>query len=180
MIQRTLGLTRRQLGSHLVWFLIWVCVTGVALFLTPNPNGHGTHQQLGLPPCPSVLVFGRPCPGCGLTTSFTSMVHGQFTHAVQANPFGPILYLAFTISALVCLYGYVRGIKFDIGTRSGTWALGCLLTAYMVFGIVRFYVTDPNQYVGKYWGIPGLSTNTPQTTKKAATTEDPPQPKKTP
>lgn len=158
---------RKYVRSHLVWFLLWVCVTGIAIYLSPNPHGHGTHQQLGLPPCPSVLVFGRPCPGCGLTTSFTAMVHGQFVHAFESNPFGPILYLAFTVSAGFCLYGYIRRIKFDMGTKSGNWALICLVSAYVAFGTIRFAVTDPVEYASNYWHRGSVRTDvaTPASTR---------------
>ncbi len=159
MIQRSYGLTKRQLSSHLLWFLMWFAVTAFAIYLSPNHHGHGTHQQLGLPPCPSVLMFGKPCPGCGLTTSFTATVHGQFIHAFQANPFGPFLYLAFTISAWVCLFGFVKGIKFDMGTKAGNRLLLCFMVTYVAFGAIRFCMTDPIKYSGEYWrpGMPSTS-----------------------
>ncbi len=68
---------------------------GFAYSLNPDPRGYGTHQQLGLPPCTFRLLFGRPCPGCGMTTSFSHFVRGQFVEAARAN-------LAGTLLAAVC------------------------------------------------------------------------------
>ncbi len=44
-----------------------VVVLGVARWLEPDAKGYGTHQQLGLPPCSSILLFGSKCPACGMT-----------------------------------------------------------------------------------------------------------------
>ena len=71
-----------------------VTVFAVALFLQPDPNGHGTHTQLGLPPCGFFLLTGHPCPGCGLTTSFAHMIRAQLISGVRANPFGVALFLS--------------------------------------------------------------------------------------
>ena len=68
---------------------------GFAYSLNPDPRGYGTHQQLGLPPCTFRLLFSRPCPGCGMTTSFSYFVRCQFIDAARAN-------LAGTLLAAVC------------------------------------------------------------------------------
>ncbi len=68
-----------------------VVVFGIAVCLKPNPNGFGTHQQLGLPPCTFRSMTGVNCPHCGLTTSFSWFVRGQLLRSLQANPAGVIL-----------------------------------------------------------------------------------------
>jgi hypothetical protein len=68
------------------------CVSGVVLtvarVLSPAPNGLGTHQQLGLPPCFFYKLTGIPCPTCGMTTSFAHTVRLQFYEAFITQPFG--------------------------------------------------------------------------------------------
>ena len=61
------------------------------VFTTPDPHGHGTHEQLGLPPCSMMQLTGFPCPGCGVTTSFSYLVHGDWKQAVVTQPFGVLL-----------------------------------------------------------------------------------------
>lgn len=122
----------------MLWFLLWVGVTFFGLLLQPSPNGHGTHQQLGLAPCPSVLFTERPCPGCGLTTSISAVIHGRIGDAFRAHPFGPVVYVALTLSAWACLYGYVRGWRFDTSSRSLNWAIGLFLAAFLAYGAARF------------------------------------------
>jgi hypothetical protein len=80
------------------WSLALGClaVLAVAAMLEPDVRGHGTHVQLGLPPCGFLLLTGAPCPGCGLTTAFAHAIRGDLGPAAVANPFGLLLF------ALVC------------------------------------------------------------------------------
>jgi hypothetical protein len=64
---------------------------GVAAGLTPSAAGHGTHGQLGLPPCGWVLAMGRPCPSCGMTTAFAHAADGELARAAWAQPAGLLL-----------------------------------------------------------------------------------------
>jgi len=133
--------SRKEALGQLTWFLVWVAVTGIGLWLRPDAHGHGTHQQLGFPPCPSVLLFDRPCPGCGLTTSWTALLHGQFGLAFAAHPLGPALYLVFTVSAWLCLYAWRKNCV--VATHAKPLSrLGIAgLVIFMGFGAVRAATT---------------------------------------
>ncbi|BBO22910.1 MAG: DUF2752 domain-containing protein [Armatimonadetes bacterium] len=133
--------SRKNLTFQMGWFTMWLGVTIVALFLSPDPRGHGTHTQLGLPPCATAAVTGRPCPGCGLTTSFASTVRGNLAGAWRSNPFGVPLYLLFTASALASVYGFWKKLRMDCSSRSFNFALGALLVVYVGFGLVRFFTS---------------------------------------
>jgi hypothetical protein len=39
-----------------------------------KPRTMSTHTQLGMPPCNFVVLTGKPCPSCGMTTSFALLV----------------------------------------------------------------------------------------------------------
>jgi Protein of unknown function (DUF2752) len=74
----------------------WLMVFFVAIALIdPYPKGaaekSGVHQQLGLPPCSFKEVAGIPCPSCGMTTSFTLLMHADVWHSMQANFAGTAL-----------------------------------------------------------------------------------------
>lgn len=135
--------SRKAVSGQLLWFLGWLAVTVIGAILKPNPHGHGTHEQLGLPPCPSVLLFDRPCPGCGLTTSFTATIHGQWAAAFHAHPLGPFVYLMFTASALLALRGYFRQQRLNTATKQFSMALGAFAIFFIGFGLFR-WVTTPN------------------------------------
>ena len=148
--------TRRELSAYFAWFLIWVAVTVVAAVLTPHPDGHGTHRQLGFPPCPSVLLLNRPCPGCGLTTSWTATVHGQLSQAIAAHPLGPILYIGFTVSALLALGAWVRrrAFVYTVGFHRLSWVL---IAAYFAFSTYRF-LYPPESYRHNPFAPPSIAT----------------------
>ena len=80
--------SRGGTGDRVAWFILGIiplAVIALAATLSPDPSGHGTHQQLGLPPCGFIYVTGYPCPGCGLTTAFAHMVRLEFVGAARAN-----------------------------------------------------------------------------------------------
>jgi hypothetical protein len=132
--------SRRLLGAQLTWFLVWLAVTLIGLFLLrPDPSGHGTHTQLGLPPCPSMLVTGKPCPGCGLTTSFTASLHGNFDRAFAAHPFGPFLYLVLTAIGIGAFVGWVRRARVVTHAKWSNLVLIVFFGAFLSFGIFRFF-----------------------------------------
>lgn len=137
------GHPRSALRGQLTWFMAWAGVTIVGAILKPSASGHGTHEELGLPPCPSVLIFDRPCPGCGLTTSWTAFIHGHFSEAFHAHPLGPILYVLFGLSALLGLYGFIRGARLVTETPQMNRALTAVVVVFLTFGLIRMAVT-PN------------------------------------
>lgn len=136
---------RRHKIGQAAWFLLWLGVTLIGAFvLHPAKSLHGTHTQLGFPACYSVIIFDRPCPGCGLTTSWTSVLHGDFGHAFAAHALGPIIYVLFTLSALACLFAVIRGYRIRTETRFATIALGTMIVLFLVYGIARFATTKYN------------------------------------
>jgi hypothetical protein len=73
-------------------------VFGIAAWLRPyeadgSPRNMATHTQLGLPPCNMVELINRPCPSCGMTTSFSLLVHGDVRASLSANWAGTLLAL---------------------------------------------------------------------------------------
>ncbi len=99
--------------ERLVWLFFFAAPASVfliSIFLTADPVGHGTHTQLGLPPCGFLVMTGLPCPGCGLTTCFTAMIHGDVAAAASANPFGIMLWLVSFSTMIVGAVGFVRGL----------------------------------------------------------------------
>jgi len=66
----------------------------VGLSLTPRAKGDGTHTQLGLPECKTMVIDGVPCPTCGMTTSISAAAHGDFAESARANVFGTVLFFA--------------------------------------------------------------------------------------
>jgi hypothetical protein len=134
--------SRRAIAGQLTLFGVWLGITVIGAVLTPNRHGHGTHQQLGLPPCPSVMLFDRPCPGCGLTTSFTATIHGRFAEAFQAHPFGTVAYGLLTVAAILSIVGFCR-VQRVTPSRQINFGLGVLVAVFLLFGAAR-WIMMPN------------------------------------
>lgn len=97
--------TRTRLLA-LVLLLPVLALVGIALWLDPDPAGHGTHVQLGLRECSVLAWTGYPCPMCGMTTSFANMVRLRVVSAAIAQPFGVVLF------AMTAATGGVAAVEF--------------------------------------------------------------------
>ena len=111
-------------------------VIGLSLWLRPDPRGFGTHQQLGLPPCDFQDATRVPCPGCGLTTSFTAMAHGHVVDAFAAHLMGPPLFVITLAVALASPWAMRNALSVDLvlGHRATISALSVTLA----LGLVTF------------------------------------------
>jgi len=78
-----IGLTGRLLLAFCCLFLI--SGFGLSVWMTPNPQGYGTHLQIGLAPCTFKDLTGLPCPSCGMTTSFSHFVRGHWLQSIQTS-----------------------------------------------------------------------------------------------
>jgi hypothetical protein len=133
---------RRLIG--LVVAIAAASVLGVALSLTPDPAGHGTHHQLGLPACNWMKSpINMPCPTCGMTTSFSHAVRGEVLQAVRAQPFGFLLAIATGCALLMGLYvaataAPVMGLLGRLWRPRVIWTLVALFAAAWLFKILDF------------------------------------------
>lgn len=113
----------------------------VAAILTPNPEGRGTHQQLGLPPCSMVVLFGRPCPTCGMTTAWANVVRGKWRDALQANLGGTLLCLL-DIAALPWVF---------LSAARGRWIGGRYPSLAITVAAVVIAVITLIEWIGRFW-----------------------------
>lgn len=81
----------------------------IAAALSPSNAGHGTHRQLGLPACGWQTNMGLPCPTCGMTTSFSHAVRGQFVTAATVQPAGMLLSILVAMTAVGGVWAAVTG-----------------------------------------------------------------------
>ncbi len=92
----------------------------------------GTHQALGLNACQFLQQTGLPCPSCGMTTSFSLMMHGQPFAAIYVQPFGALLAVATLVAVWVAGYAGLTGrpiYRLARVVRWERWILPVLLLA---------------------------------------------------
>lgn len=132
---------RRASGPERVWsgFMAAGALAPLAVgaTLSPDPAGHGTHTQLGLPPCGWVVAYGKPCPTCGMTTAFTHAAHGRLDLALVAQPAGTVLAVLAAVLFWIGLHTAVTGSrvapKMVAGIR-GRHAIGLVLLVLAGWG----------------------------------------------
>ncbi|MGQ0628215.1 MAG: DUF2752 domain-containing protein [Phycisphaerales bacterium] len=103
-----------------------------AAFLRPAAGGVGTHTQLGLSPCPWLVMWGKPCPSCGMTTAFAAAAHGDPWGSFLAQPMGALLALLAATGFWIALYGAVSGSRAVLLTER-------LLRARILWGFAAFW-----------------------------------------
>lgn len=74
------------------------------LLLAASPLGlFGVLVSLELPICPSKIMLGVPCPGCGLTRATEALFQGDLLGMLVYHPLAPIV-------APVAIFGVVRTV----------------------------------------------------------------------
>ena len=86
-----------------------IVLLAVAARLQPAEQGFGTHRELGLPECSFLVLTGRRCPSCGMTTSWAYWMRGDVPRAVEVNAGGAMLALAATLLGPWLLVSGCRG-----------------------------------------------------------------------
>lgn len=105
----------------------------VISFLLP-PDGIS-----GLDTCSFNAATGLPCPGCGMTRSFSCISHGYFKRAWDHHPFGFLLYL---IMLFFLIFPLLSRIFSSMKERFNhkiiyIWLPLVLLAVIWVWGIIR-------------------------------------------
>ncbi|MBK8178706.1 MAG: DUF2752 domain-containing protein [Planctomycetes bacterium] len=110
---------------------------------TPDPLGHGTHEQLGLAPCWSMVAWNFPCPGCGVTTAASQWVHGDFAGALATQPFG-------VLSAILVVCGAVGSLAATVLGRDAWEDLRRLWRGWMGWALVAALLAA---WIYKYFSL---------------------------
>jgi hypothetical protein len=118
-------------------------IFAIGVYLNPyqadgTPKTMGTHQGLGLPPCNMVQLIGKPCPSCGMTTSFSLLMHGDPVNSVKANWAGTVLALVWLALIPWAVVSAVRGKYLFV--RSGELLATVLVIVMLVLMLGRWAV----------------------------------------
>jgi len=113
--------------------LITLVMVGLGYFYTYNPTkGEGVFLR-----CPSNLIFGIYCPGCGTQRALYHLLHLELKEALRYN-------VLFVLSLAILLYALIiKGINLIFGTKktipffTHKYVIIGLLVMIILFGIVR-------------------------------------------
>jgi len=94
-----LGLSRERLKTGLTGAALLASLALARGLATASPAAvHVAGRELPVI-CPSRLLFGVSCPGCGMTRSVLLTLGGDLRGALALNPAGPVLVAALVLLA---------------------------------------------------------------------------------
>ncbi len=131
---------RAGIGQRLAAALIASGCLGVlatAAWLNPSERGHGTHTQIGLPPCSWAVWFDKPCLTCGMTTAFSHTGEGRWISAFITQPAGAVLSLGTAVAFWFAAHAALTGSR--IGAMTA-WLLRPRTIAFLVAGLLAAWV----------------------------------------
>src|SRR2546430_199836 len=76
----------------------------IAAVLKPSPQGLGTHTAMGFQNCQFLERTGIPCPSCGMTTSTSWFVRGNWLASFYVQPMGFVIALGLAATFWGTLY----------------------------------------------------------------------------
>ncbi|MCS6865971.1 MAG: DUF2752 domain-containing protein [Gemmataceae bacterium] len=138
--------TKRLVRAVLVGIaVILTGVFAVAFWLNPydadgQPRRMATHTQLGMPPCNFVALTGKPCPSCGMTTSFALLVRGDVSASLKANWVGSILCVLWAVALVWAIASAVWGKMLGIAPGYAEMVFTILVGGVLVLMISRWVV----------------------------------------
>jgi len=107
-------------------------------------------QGAGVQICFFRYLTGLPCPGCGLTRSFSCILHGDFARGYAYHPFGYVLLPLFLFVAFTLFLPAVPRSQLQDFIRAQQCRLRLVyltfIYGFITFGVLRIVV----------YGIQGL------------------------
>jgi len=140
LTESRLGVRERGLAVLLALAALAVLIT--AAWLTPAHEGHGTHEELGLPACMWAARFDQPCMTCGMTTSFAYAANGNILGSLRAQPMGMLLAIGTSVGFWIALYVGLTGSRIGImAGRALTTRVLVIITALALAAWVYKIIT---------------------------------------
>ena len=132
---------RRRRMSAFSGFFHWttpvIGLVGLAIGFAMPPDGIGSTV------CTSYKMFGYPCPGCGLTRSVASILHGHFESAWGYHPMGYGVAAVFVLMVLTALVPRRVALRWrdhpPVNDRIVAAIGGGAIILLLVFGTIRMF-----------------------------------------
>lgn len=118
-------------------------IFAIAFWLNPydtdgTPRKMATHTQLGMPPCNFVVLTGKPCPACGMTTSFALLVRGDISNSLRANWAGTMIALLWASTMVWAVSGGIAGKALFIPEGKGELILTIIVGVVLALMLARW------------------------------------------
>ena len=119
------------------------CVFTAAFWINPyapdgTPRTMATHTQLGMPACNFVVMTSKPCPACGMTTSFALLVRGDVVASLRANWAGTIIAVLWALTLVWALASGIAGRLLLIPRGRGEILLTMTVGVVLALMLIRW------------------------------------------
>jgi hypothetical protein len=143
---RNAEVARLRRVTRAVLIAIAVALTGVfvaAFRIHPydedgKPRTMSTHTQLGMPPCNFVVMTGKPCPSCGMTTSFALLVRGDLVASARANWVGSVICVLWALMLVWALASGLRGKALFVPPGRGELVFTVIVGVVLLLMLARW------------------------------------------
>jgi hypothetical protein len=103
-----------------------------------QPLTMATHTQLGMPPCNFVVMMGKPCPACGMTTSFALLVRGDVLASLRANWVGTTIAVVWALTLVWAAASGIRGKPLFVRPGRGEFVFTAIVGVVLVLMLGRW------------------------------------------
>ena len=87
--------------------------------------------------CPSNLIFGIHCPGCGTQRALHHLLHFEIREALRYNALFVVSFPVLIYGFLLMMYNFIFGTKKTIPFLTNKFVIIGLLVFVLLFGILR-------------------------------------------
>jgi len=140
---------RNELYPHLIILIACTCILAAAIILQPAPPGT-SHLRLGKISIPDMCMLrtttGVPCPGCGLSRSIVSAMHGDLGRSLSYHRLG-LLTLVYIFLQFSCRLGIfiiprwrIRLIRYGRFLNKGIIVLAILFGINWITTLISLYL----------------------------------------
>ena len=107
-----------------------IVVITILYFVDPS-------EYLWMPKCPTKLIFGIDCPGCGFQRAIHAFLHGDIIKAINYNPF---IVFALPYAIIAIGYKYIRdeSLRIKVGSVvEGKFMIYTYIVTFSLWFILR-------------------------------------------
>ena len=75
-----------------------------------------------MPPCNFVIMAGKPCPSCGMTTSFALLVRGDVVASLRSRWAGTLIAVLWATTMVWAVASGIEGRPLFIPREAENWS----------------------------------------------------------
>lgn len=94
---------------------------------------------LSIPICPFALLYGKPCPGCGITRAAHALLQGDIHRATALNPVAVVVVPITAFLIVTAIVSYVREGRTGMAHPLSRFAAAGSIAALVVVWALRWF-----------------------------------------